>query len=188
MAGLIHRCLKIVCLMPYSSPQVYACGEGTSGRLGIGEYTDQSSPRLLSELSTYVVRRVATSAGGRHAMALTADGKVFSWGDGELGQLGHGDNQYVRASNVVSSDAAFHPILHYSSLCMCICCRSYNTPKMIEGLQGKHVRDIACGSAYSAAITSNGELYTWGQGHLGQLGHGDSSNHSKPKQVGRSST
>lgn len=174
--------------MPYSSPQVYACGEGTSGRLGIGEYTDQSSPRLLSELSTYVVRRVATSAGGRHAMALTADGKVFSWGDGELGQLGHGDNQYVRASNVVSNDAAFHPILHYSSLCMCICCRSYNTPKMIEGLQGKHVRDIACGSAYSAAITSNGELYTWGQGHLGQLGHGDSSNHSKPKQVGRSST
>lgn len=82
--------------MPYSSPQVYACGEGTSGRLGIGEYTDQSSPRLISELSTYVVRRVATSVGGRHAMALTADGKVFSWGDGELGQLGHGDNQYVR--------------------------------------------------------------------------------------------
>ena len=31
-------------------------------------------------------------------MALTADGKVFSWGDGELGQLGHGDNQYVCGS------------------------------------------------------------------------------------------
>ena len=28
-------------------------------------------------------------------MALTADGKVFSWGDGEMGQLGHGDNQWV---------------------------------------------------------------------------------------------
>ena len=74
---------------------MYACGEGTCGRLGIGDYSDQPSPRVLSELSTYVVRRVATSAGGRHAMALTADGKVFSWGDGELGQLGHGDNRYV---------------------------------------------------------------------------------------------
>ena len=55
---------------------------------------------------------------------------------------------------------------------------------MIEGLQGKHVRDIACGSGYSAVITSNGELYTWGQGNRGQLGHGDCLNTSKPKQVG----
>ena len=81
--------------IPHTLPKVYACGEETGGRLGIGEYTDQPSPKVLSELSTYVVRRVATSAGGRHAMALTADGKVFSWGDGELGQLGHGDNQCV---------------------------------------------------------------------------------------------
>ena len=33
-------------------------------------------------------------------MALTADGKVFSWGDGEMGQLGHGDNQCVCRSIV----------------------------------------------------------------------------------------
>lgn len=62
-------------------------------------------------------------------------------------------------------------------------CRSYDSPKMVEGLQGKHVRDIACGSGHSAAITSNGELYTWGQGDHGRLGHGDSLNQSKPKQV-----
>ena len=28
-------------------------------------------------------------AGGRHAMALTVDGKVFSWGEGDDGKLGH---------------------------------------------------------------------------------------------------
>ena len=76
------------------------------------------------------------------------------------------------------------------SVCLSVCLlslshRSYNTPKMIESLQGKHVRDISCGSGYSAAITSNGELYTWGQGHRGQLGHRDCSNQSKPKQVGQ---
>ena len=27
--------------------------------------------------------------GGRHAMALTVDGKVFSWGEGEDWKLGH---------------------------------------------------------------------------------------------------
>ncbi len=61
--------------------------------------------------------------------------------------------------------------------------RSYDRPKMIQSLQGKHVKEISCGSNYSAAITSNGELYTWGQGAHGRLGHGDKANQSKPKLV-----
>lgn len=80
-------------ILSLTTCQVYACGEGTNGRLGCGGLTDVSSPKLISDLSTYVVRKVAVNTGGRHAMALTADGKVFSWGDGEYGQLGHGDNK-----------------------------------------------------------------------------------------------
>lgn len=38
---------------------------------------------------------------------------------------------------------------------------------------GKHVVHIACGSTYSAAITVDGELYTWGRGNYGRLGHGE---------------
>uniref|UniRef100_A0A3Q3JYF0 Uncharacterized protein n=1 Tax=Monopterus albus TaxID=43700 RepID=A0A3Q3JYF0_MONAL len=38
---------------------------------------------------------------------------------------------------------------------------------------GKHVVHIACGSTYSAAITADGELYTWGRGNYGRLGHGE---------------
>ena len=73
--------------------KVYSCGEGTSGRLGTGAVVDTPAPKLLVDLSMYVVRKVAVNAGGRHALALTADGKIFSWGDGELGQLGHGDGK-----------------------------------------------------------------------------------------------
>ncbi len=73
--------------------KVYACGEGTNGRLGTGGSADVTLPKVVGDLSMYVVRKVAVSSGGRHAMALTADGKVFSWGDGDYGQLGHGDNK-----------------------------------------------------------------------------------------------
>ena len=64
------------------------------------------------------------------------------------------------------------------------CHRNYHRPRMIESLQGKHVREVACGSGHSAAITANGELYTWGQGDQGRLGHGDDASQTKPKQVG----
>ena len=37
----------------------------------------------MSALSQYVVKKVAVHSGGKHAMALTVDGKVFSWGEGK---------------------------------------------------------------------------------------------------------
>lgn len=54
---------------------------------------------------------------------------------------------------------------------------------MIEYFKTKRIRDIACGSNHSAAITSSGELYTWGLGEYGRLGHGDSESQLLPKQV-----
>ncbi|CAN0471655.1 unnamed protein product, partial [Discosporangium mesarthrocarpum] len=32
---------------------------------------------------------------------------------------------------------------------------------------------VACGFAYTAAVTASGELYTWGAGENGRLGLGD---------------
>ena len=54
---------------------------------------------------------------------------------------------------------------------------------MIESLRGKEVVSIAAGGAHSACITSTGELFTWGKGRYGRLGHGDSEDQPKPKLV-----
>ena len=54
---------------------------------------------------------------------------------------------------------------------------------MVESLRDKEVVDIAAGGAHSACITSAGELYTWGKGRYGRLGHGDSDDQAKPKLV-----
>lgn len=64
--------------------KVYACGEGTNGRLGLGHNYNVATPRKLPILSQYVVKKVAVHSGGKHAMALTLDGKVFSWGEGKI--------------------------------------------------------------------------------------------------------
>ena len=86
-------------------------------------------------------------------MALTVDGRVFSWGEGDDGKLGH---------------------------CSRLSC---DKPRIIEALKSKRVRDISCGSSHSAAITSSGELFTWGCGEYGRLGHGDNVTQWRPKQV-----
>ncbi|CAH1776574.1 unnamed protein product, partial [Owenia fusiformis] len=134
--------------------KLYACGEATNGRLGLGISTGNISvPRQITSLSQYVVKKVAVHSGGRHAMVLTVDGKVFSWGEGDDGKLGH-----------------------FSRM-------NCDKPRLIEALRSKRVRDISCGSSHSAAIISNGELYTWGLGEYGRLGHGDNTTQLRPKLV-----
>ena len=76
--------------------KVYACGEATNGRLGLGlSAGNVSVPEQLTALGQYVVKKVAVHSGGRHALALTVDGKVFSWGEGDDGKLGHYSKVYV---------------------------------------------------------------------------------------------
>ena len=71
--------------------KVFACGESTNGRLGLGPFSGNVlMPRQIEALSQYVVKKVAVHSGGRHAMAITIEGKLFSWGEGEDGKLGHG--------------------------------------------------------------------------------------------------
>lgn len=104
-------------------------------------------------------------------MALTMDGKVFSWGEGEDGKLGK-----LLACNLDHNGRGPTILGHGNRL-------NLDKPKLIEALKSKKVRDIACGSSHSAAITSSGELYTWGLGEYGRLGHGDNVTQLKPKLV-----
>lgn len=67
--------------------------------------------------------------------------------------------------------------------CLLTLFRNCDKPRLIEALKTKRIRDIACGSSHSAAITSSGELYTWGLGEYGRLGHGDNTTQLKPKMV-----
>ena len=72
--------------------KVYACGESTNGRLGLGTTSGNILvPRLIEGLNQFVVKKVSVHSGGRHAMAITIEGKLFSWGEGEDGKLGHGN-------------------------------------------------------------------------------------------------
>ncbi|KAG7033257.1 Ultraviolet-B receptor UVR8, partial [Cucurbita argyrosperma subsp. argyrosperma] len=72
------------------SGEVYGWGRGEHGRLGFGD-NDKSSkmvPQKVQLLSGEDI--VQVSCGGTHSVAVTSDGRMFSFGRGDHGRLGYG--------------------------------------------------------------------------------------------------
>lgn len=61
-------------------------------------------------------------------------------------------------------------------------CHARELPTKIESLV-RLVKAVYCGCSYSAAITLGGNLYTWGRGTYGRLGHGNSDDQCLPAMV-----
>jgi len=75
--------------------QVYATGYGAGGRLGVGSTDSIACPTLLESIQHVFIKKLAVNSGGKHCLALSAEGEVFSWGEGEDGKLGHGNRKFV---------------------------------------------------------------------------------------------
>ncbi|KAK9740868.1 hypothetical protein RND81_03G066800 [Saponaria officinalis] len=134
--------------------EVFTWGEESGGRLGHGVGEDVLHPRLVESLAAHCVDFVA--CGEFHTCAVTMSGELYTWGDGthNAGLLGHGND-----------------VSHW-------------IPKRIAGpLEGLQVACVSCGPWHTALITSSGQLFTFGDGTFGVLGHGDRENISYPREV-----
>lgn len=85
--------------------------------------------------------------------------QTWCWGNNEYGQLGDG----TTSNSTV-------PV---------------RTQRLSGGLSGKQDTDIAVGSGFACAISSN-EVYCWGRNHRGQLGTGNTTSSSQPVKVDHS--
>jgi len=131
---------------------VWSWGSGGFGQLGHGD--DEQKQLLPKKVEALAGQRVvAVSAGLMHSLALTADGSVWSWGNGAFGKLGHGDEQ-----------------------CQLL-------PKKIEAFADQRVVTVSTGAHHSFALTADGAVWSWGLGAFGQLGHGDWQAQLLPKKI-----
>ncbi|KAH9316924.1 hypothetical protein KI387_018693, partial [Taxus chinensis] len=134
--------------------EVFTWGEESGGQLGHGVASDVWQPRLVEALANNSVDFVA--CGEYHTCAVTMTGELFTWGDGShnVGLLGHGND-----------------VSHW-------------IPKKVSGpLDGIHVTSVTCGPWHTALVTSTGQLFTFGDGTFGILGHGDCTSVSYPREV-----
>jgi len=141
-----------------SDGSVYAWGDNGAGQLGDGTTTTRTSPvavNMSGVLAGKTVTALAAGSGnsGTHSLALTSDGKVYGWGLNNQGQIGDGTS-----TNRTSPVAV----------------------NMTGVLSGKIVTGIAAGGHHSIAVTSEGKVYAWGNGYLG---NGSTSGSTSPVVV-----
>lgn len=202
-----------------SAGQLFTFGDGTFGALGHGDRTSSVYPREVQALRGQRTLRVA--CGAWHTVAIVEvliseasstasfdqcySGKLFTWGEGDQGQLGHGDRKARLVPQCISAlmDASFCKVACGCALTVALTTsgRVYTMGSAAHGQIGcpgadgstpvrvgskiveSFVEDIACGSCHVAILTSKGELFTWGKGKNGQLGHGDNDHRNEPTFV-----
>ena len=130
-----------------SEGSAHTFGSNKYGRTGHGIIEGkQTTPRKVEGcLEGKTVVNIA--AGLCHTACIDEDGETYTWGKGEYGRLGHGD-EVDRSS-----------------------------PKVVNGLIGKKCSAVACGGMHTLVIAENGTVYSFGCGMYDQLGRGDPSSH-----------
>ncbi|KAG8043983.1 hypothetical protein GUJ93_ZPchr0458g22335 [Zizania palustris] len=196
-----------------SSGKLYTFGDGTFGALGHGNRQTISCPKEVESLKG--LRTICVSCGVWHTAAVVevimtqsnavSSGKLFTWGDGDKYRLGHGDRSSKLKPTCVPSliDYNFHKAACGHTLTIGLTTSGHiftvgssvygqlgnpnndgRYPRLVEEkLGGGGAVEIACGSYHVAVLTQNGQVYTWGKGANGRLGHGDIADRKAPTLV-----
>lgn len=193
-----------------SSGKLFTFGDGTFGSLGHGDRESVAYPKEVEALSGFRAMKVA--CGVWHSAAIVEisgqastnamSRKLFTWGDGDKNRLGHGDKEAKLVPTCVQAlvDHNFHQVACGHSMTVALATSGHvftmgssnngqlgnpkadgKQPCMVQDKLGNElVEEISCGSNHVAALTSRSEVYTWGMGANGRLGHGDLKDRKKP--------
>jgi alpha-tubulin suppressor-like RCC1 family protein len=185
--------------------QLYAWGYNNVGQLGLGDTTDRSSPVQVGSLTTWL----KVSAGGYHMAAIKTDGTIWVWGGNNTGALGIGNTTNYSSPKQIGALTNWANISCASQCTVAVKTdgtmwswgkntagnlgignrTSYSSPKQIGSLtdwsQIANGGLIYLGEYVNClAVKTNGTLWAWGKNTYGDLGLGNSTSYSSPKQVG----
>lgn len=142
-------------------------GIGKTGSTKVKFEMPKGLPRRIEAFDDLKIKEIRI--GLRHSAAITEDGDLYTFGQGNWGVLGHGTEQFI----------------------------SFNKPKLVEGLKEKNikVKDVQLGEYHTMVLAEDGSVWTWGYAgkkgmfnwmyaqEVGALGHGDKEPHFYPKRV-----
>jgi alpha-tubulin suppressor-like RCC1 family protein len=154
-----------------------------------------------------VPRAIDIAAGANHFMALTAQGRVYCWGNNSYGQLGDGTTTDKSAPQSVEGVYEVSAIGAGTNHSFAVTRTGdvYAWGNNRDGQAGVgHLSDVirrpeklnisekivaaTGGDRHGLALTASGALYSWGNSEYGQLAAGNLETTSSPKPVMRNKT
>ncbi|XP_023192386.1 X-linked retinitis pigmentosa GTPase regulator [Xiphophorus maculatus] len=175
------------------SVQHCVCGAGRNqkGQLGLGHRENTKSFQLLRPFcESAPVKMLA--AGSSTSAALTEEGRLFMWGDNSVGQIGLGDKAFAaeprelnvgqavmwvscghRHSAFVTAHGGLYTFGESANGRLGVQVgqlANHRVPQQVQGIMGSVIQ-VCCGGEHTVALTEE-DVYTFGRGQYGQLGHG----------------
>jgi alpha-tubulin suppressor-like RCC1 family protein len=179
---------------------MWAWGSNDSGRLGLGNRTDYSSPKQIGALTTW---SFVAFGNGAQSIAIKTDGTLWTWGyngDGELGlnnRTSYSSPKQVGslttwatagktdgASAAIKTDGTLWTWGYNANGGLGLGnTTQYSSPKQVGSLTNWS-KIIGVIESF-IAVKTDGTLWAWGRNNTwGQLGLGNLTNYSSPKQIG----
>ena len=207
-----------------SNGDLYSWGWNGQGQLGNGTNTDSNVPLPVRAAGTPMAGKkiVHVSTGSNFykgsSLALSSEGKVYSWGANDQGQLGNGTATNSNLPVEVKTEGtpmAGKKIIQTAigvthSMALDSEGKVYSWGENVNGLlgtgdamptlspvlvrtggtpmEGKKIVQISAGGAHSMTLDSEGNIYAWGWGGEGQLGNGENNNSNVPILVKKEGT
>jgi alpha-tubulin suppressor-like RCC1 family protein len=172
-------------------------GLGSLGRLGTNDTTNKLTPVTTFSGGTNWKQ---VSAGYRSTVAIKTDGTLWTWGINTVGELGNAAT--TDRSTPVTTFAGgtnWKQVIHGNGHTAAIKTDgtlwiwgaggfgqlgnnagvNISTP-ITTFAGGNNWKQVSCGNSYTAAIKTDGTLWTWGAGGQGKLGINVTTNRSTP--------
>ncbi len=196
---------------------VYAWGRNIHGQLGNGTNISSDVPvavDMSGALSGKTI--VAIAAGSYHALALASDGTVYAWGHNAEGEFGNGSSTSsnvpvaVDMTGVLSGKAVMamaagntHSVVlandgnmySWGGNAHGVLGNNSTSPSLVPvavvmngALSGKTVTSITASYLHNLVLASDGTIFTWGAGVVGEIGDGAGVSRSVPTAVNMSGT
>lgn len=183
---------------------LWAWGINSFGQLGDGTITTRCTPIQIGTDTDWV----RVTIGGNHTVAIKEDGSLWSWGRNSFSQIGDGTTIDQLTPVQIGTDTDWVRVTAGSDHTMAlradgsiwawgrntyyqfgdgITPGGYRATPQSTPLQIGTDTDwafITTGERHTAAIKTDGSLWTWGWNWFGQLGDGTTVNQPTPVQIG----
>ena len=185
-------------LWTWGQNAIYSPPPGGGGLLGDGTEISKSSPVQIAGTTWKQV------SSGRHTKAaIKTDGTLWMWGYNNFGQLADGtttgksspiqipgttwkmvNNSWYHVA-AIKTDGTLWTWGFNSNYQLGIGTQGIHKSSPVQTLAGgTNWKMVACGKYHSAAIKTDGTLWTWGYGYYGTLGDNTTTDKTSPVQIG----